>query len=109
MKSAIWITYDLGVQGDYPSLYEFLDAHKAKECGDGCAFIEFTYQKSLLPELAKEIKQKVRLKKGDRVYVIYKAAPDNRVKGKFLSGGRKVQAPWTGYATADTSVEDSDG
>ncbi len=30
----IWLSYDLGIQGDYPSLYEWLDKHQAKECGD---------------------------------------------------------------------------
>ena len=67
MKKAIWITYDLGVQGDYPGLYEFLDAHKAKECGDSCAFLEFPVRKSLLPELIRALRKQVRLKKSDRV------------------------------------------
>jgi len=32
MKQTIWISYDLGLQGDYPGLYRWLDLHKAKEC-----------------------------------------------------------------------------
>lgn len=27
----IWISYDLGVQGDYEGLYGWLDTHKARE------------------------------------------------------------------------------
>ncbi len=109
MRSAVWITYDLGVNGDYPALYEFLDSHKAKECGEACAFFEFDYKKALLPELTRKVKQQVRLKKGDRLYVIYRSRADDRLKGKFLSGSRKVQAPWAGYSTVERNVEDSDG
>ena len=32
--STIWISYDLGVRGDYEGLYAWLDSHGAKECGD---------------------------------------------------------------------------
>lgn len=33
MKQLIWISYDLGVSGDYENLYAWLDDHGAKECG----------------------------------------------------------------------------
>jgi hypothetical protein len=29
IKSAIWVSYDLGVQGDYPGIYSWLDEHQA--------------------------------------------------------------------------------
>lgn len=110
MNKAIWLTYDLGVQGDYPGLYEFLDSYKAKDCGESCAFLEFPVRKTLLPELNRALKKQVSLKKGDRIYVIYRTdTPDKRLKGRFLSGGRKGQPPWAGYATADSTAEDSDG
>ena len=32
-RSTIWISYDLGVRGDYENLYSWLDTHGAKECG----------------------------------------------------------------------------
>jgi hypothetical protein len=38
MKSAIWLTFDLGVRGDYETLYTWLDQRLAKECGDNVAF-----------------------------------------------------------------------
>jgi hypothetical protein len=34
MNSAVWISYDLGVQADYEGMYAWLDEHQAKECGD---------------------------------------------------------------------------
>lgn len=33
----VWISYDLGVQADYDGLYQWLDEHKARECGDSVA------------------------------------------------------------------------
>lgn len=42
MKKAIWISYDLGVKGDYEGLYAWLDDHKAIECGDSVAFINYS-------------------------------------------------------------------
>jgi hypothetical protein len=29
-----WISFDLGLQGDYEPLYEWLDRHEALECGE---------------------------------------------------------------------------
>lgn len=36
----IWLSYDLGLKGDYPGLYAFLDAQEARECGEGLAFFK---------------------------------------------------------------------
>jgi hypothetical protein len=35
--SRYWLSFDLGVRGDYEALYEWLDALDAKECGDSVA------------------------------------------------------------------------
>ena len=32
--NTVWISYDLGIRGDYEGLYAWLDSHRAKECGD---------------------------------------------------------------------------
>jgi hypothetical protein len=34
MKSFVWFSFDLGVRGAFEGMYEFLDSHEAKECGD---------------------------------------------------------------------------
>ena len=33
-EQMIWLSYDLGVDGDYENLYAWLDHKEAKECGD---------------------------------------------------------------------------
>ena len=51
MESAVWISYDLGVQADYEGMYSWLDEHQAKECGDSLAFFNYEYSGSLLDAL----------------------------------------------------------
>ena len=33
-QKAVWISFDLGVQGDYEGLYRWLDSFDARECGE---------------------------------------------------------------------------
>jgi hypothetical protein len=35
-----WLSFDLGLQGDYDSLYAWLDKQGAQECGDSVATFE---------------------------------------------------------------------
>ena len=37
--STVWISYDLGVRGDYEGLYAWLDAHDAKVTFNERAFV----------------------------------------------------------------------
>ena len=50
MGKFIWLSYDLGIRGDYESLYSWLDDHEAKECGDSVAFLSFLYEKGKFPK-----------------------------------------------------------
>ena len=43
-KKRIWISFDLGVTGDYDRLYEWLDEHNAVECGNGFATLEYEFK-----------------------------------------------------------------
>ena len=44
MESFVWMSYDLGVSGDYEGLYAWLDDHNAKECGNSVAWVfSFSY------------------------------------------------------------------
>jgi len=43
MHTAMWMSYDLGVKGDYEGLYAWLDDHDAKECGNSVAFLRYEY------------------------------------------------------------------
>lgn len=105
VNKAIWISYDLGLKGDYSGLYTFLDSVKAKECGDSFAFFEKDYGTDLLEGLKKDIEKHVNLSKTDRIYVIYLDTDNVRMKGKFLFGNRK-RAPWEGYAFQGVNAEE---
>ena len=63
MKKAIWISYDLGIGGDYDGLYRWLANHSAVECGDGLAFFNYQAKSSdkILEELKAEIEAGVRI------------------------------------------------
>jgi len=86
-------------------MYEFLDAHSAKECGDSVAFLQIEYQSGLVAKLKKTLSEFVTLDARSRVYVIFSDS-SGKHKGRFIKGARK-QAPWTGYATLESEEEDS--
>ena len=55
MQKTIWISFDLGVKGDYEQLYAWLDNHEAKECGPNLATLRYAFQEDLLTELTQDI------------------------------------------------------
>lgn len=101
----IWLSYDLGVQGDYEGLYEWLDGHGARECGDSLAILKYTYRRDLLKQLRAELEKSVQLTKRSRIYVIYRSDRDQRVKGIFLIGRRRA-SPWQGTSGSGEQYED---
>ena len=105
-KKAIWISYDLGLKGDYTGLYSWLDSLNAIECGDSIAYFTKTFDGDITDTLKSEIAKNVKLNANDRIYIIYKEPGTGNAKGKFLMGGRK-RAPWEGYAIAQGSGEDT--
>ncbi len=107
MKKAIWISYDLGVRGDYEGMYAWLDEHHAKECGDSLAFLNYEFKTDLMKELKAALSKAVDLKpKRTRIYVIHLDSA-KKMKGTFLLGGRK-SPPWAGYASESETEEDVD-
>lgn len=104
MEKFIWLSYDLGIRGDYQSLYSWLDDHEAKECGDSIASLWFSHEEGDFPEALKaELKEEVELDNHSRIYVVWKEKQG--VKGRFLFGKRK-RAPWAGYGTLLEELED---
>lgn len=95
MGFRIWISYDLGIDGNYNRLYQVLDEVGAKECGDSLATVLLD-AKSQFEPLLKRLKTSIRPRASDRLYVIF-PKDDGGVTGKFIHGSRK-RAPWTGYA-----------
>lgn len=106
-KQSIWISYDLGIKGDYPNLYKWLDLHKAKECGNSVAHFSYDYNTDILSELAKDLKDNIDFNPGDRIYAVAKVQIDGNdtFAGKYIIGNRKSN-PWEGYApTTETSID----
>ena len=104
VKSAIWISYDLGVNGDYEGLYSWFDMQGAVESGSSVAFLTYTHPDDLMGSLREELKQMVSLNKRSRIYVIRREG--GRLRGSFLVGRRKG-APWEGYGEKDDDSDDS--
>jgi hypothetical protein len=105
MKHFVWLSFDLGVKGDYEGMYRWLDSHKAKECGDSVACFWYEHSGELLQKIKKDLSSSVELNdKKVRIYVI--RLIDGKMKGKFIFGNRR-SAPWTGHAETSEESDDS--
>lgn len=97
----IWISYDLGIRGDYEGLYKWLDEHKAVETGNSCASFVMNFSSNDDDVVKKELLESLNEvdTRNARIYVIRKSMFDGKVgtRGGFLIGGRKSN-PWEGYA-----------
>ncbi len=105
MKSLIWLSFDLGVSGDYEGMYAWLDDHQAKECGSSVACFQFSCDGDLAESLKTEIEDAVSLNKRSRVYVVYRDG--DKLRGRYIIGGRK-SAPWDGYGTHEAHNDDEE-
>jgi hypothetical protein len=109
IKKAIYLSYDLGLKGDYNGLYAWLDSLEAKECGNSIALFQKEFDKNdhefIYEELKKEIEKNIKLESNDRMYMILQDK-EGLIKGKFIFGGRK-KAPWEGFAVSEDNSEDS--
>jgi len=105
-KHWIWISFDLGVKGDYEGIYKWLDEHKARECGDSLAGLFYGHSGDLIDDLITDLKENVEITPKSRVYVI--RLLEGKMKGRFIFGGRH-SAPWSGYAEAGGQEEDVGG
>jgi len=98
-KTRYWISFDLGLMGNYGHLYEWLDSMDAKECGPSVATVTTTESRD---QLAAEIQRALKGAPRARAYVI-----SMKQGGRFVVGGRKA-APWEGFAeTAASAVDES--
>lgn len=107
MKHFVWVSFDLGVKGDYEGMYSWLDSHSAKECGDSVACFWFEHPSDdLLKDLENDLKSNVDFdEKKVRVYVI--RLVNGKMKGSFIFGRRR-NSPWTGFGKNGEDEEDSD-
>lgn len=106
MLKTIWISYDLGVKGDYANLYRWLDNSDAVECGDSVACIRLEVPQDISPAdfVKDELDEIVTFAKSDRVYVIWRHH-DEQIKGRFIFGKRKA-SPWQGYGDNEQIEDD---
>ena len=105
MKRFVWVSFDLGVKGDYEGMYAWLDSQRAKECGDSLACFWFEHRGELLKELKKELNDNVEIdEKKSRIYVI--RLVNGKMKGSFVCGRRR-NPPWSGYGQTGEDAEDS--
>ncbi len=103
-SSSVWMSFDLGFDGDYENLYHWLDTHSAVECGEHCAFFKFEAKRDAATELKTSLSKSIKFRKKDRVYLIWRK-DDGTLKGKFIVGGRR-RSPWTGYAVVEKDAVD---
>jgi hypothetical protein len=103
MNKTVWISYDLGVKGDYEGLYSWLDNHNAKECGNSVAVLKYDYLGNFLEELQKDMAQSINLARHDRIYVVWRT--DHKIKGQFLFGKRKA-ASWSGFGSQEPQTDE---
>jgi len=99
MRRGVWIYFDLGINGDYEGIYEWLDNHNAHACGEHLAFVRYEFNNDLFEELKGDIETQVNLVNKNHIYVVFKDEAGN-VVGKFLVG-KRMKAPWIGYGSAD--------
>ena len=106
MKHFVWISFDLGVKGDYEGMYAWLDSKGAKECGDSLACFSFEHANNdLLETMKKELNANVELdEKKSRIYVI--RLVKGKMKGSFIFGRRR-NPPWAGFGGTGDDAEDS--
>lgn len=103
MKNAIWLSFDLGVNGDYEGMYAWLDNHGAKECGANVAYLQFTHDGDLPASLISDLESAIALNKRSRIYLIGKKGQS--MFGRYLIGHRKG-APWEGFGDKGETEED---
>ena len=107
MKHMIWLTYDLGIRGDYEGLHAWLDEHDAKECGDRVALVKYDAKRDVVKELKKDLSDAFTSDRRTRIYLIYLDNATKKLKGTFLFGRRR-DAPWKGRASGVGEVDEED-
>jgi hypothetical protein len=96
-QARYWLSFDLGLRGNYEGLYEWLDRLGAKECGDSVA----TFRSDKTREqLTAELTSLLGSEKKTRLYLISLARG-----GKFVLGKRKAP-PWAGYSPDPVEAEE---
>jgi len=107
MRAPIWLSFDIGLRGDYEGIYAWLDEHGAVECGDSVAYLKYEYQDDLSESLEQDLRRAIEVSKKTRIYVVWREA-DGKTKGRFIIGGRR-SPPWAGAggSTSQSAPDES--
>lgn len=112
MKKVIWMSYDLGVQGDYNHLYAWLDNHDALECGDSMVYFVYevpdgTDDDTFKTIIREDLESSIKFNPGNRIYMVRRVKEDDKdtFYGQFIIGKRKA-SPWEGYGDKTENTDD---
>ena len=107
MEKTYWLSYDLGVGGNYEKLYGWLDDHNAVPCGESVAFFKYSYNKDEDPDkkLKQDLIDSLDLKAGNKLYLIRRKEGEDKTVGSFIYGKRSA-APWKGFGSSTQDIED---
>ena len=105
-KKRVWMSYDLGLKGDYKSLYRWLDNYQAKECMDNVALFDRDFEtKNYEEELRNDLNKNVKIETSDRIYVIiFDKDTQKGEYAQFINGSRK-RSPWEGYSVEKSEIK----
>ena len=95
----VWITFDLGDDGDYKGLYAWLDTHAANGCGQSMAVLTYHCEDAIPDRLRDDLSASIRIDAHTSVYVIYRDPATNENRGAFIFGERTAPA-WNGYSSS---------
>jgi len=105
MRTSVWISYDLGVSGDYEGVYAWLDEHKAKECVGNVAFVSYEWEgDDFVASLKQDLEASLKVTKRTRLYAIWRDQKTNKLRGRFVFGGRRAPQ-WAGYGAVEEQAE----
>ncbi|GHT65993.1 hypothetical protein AGMMS50239_26740 [Bacteroidia bacterium] len=109
---SIWMTYDLGVGGDFRGLYSWFDDHEAIECGNNIAYFKYKYADSIHTDkefansLKQDLSKNIKFTPSNRIYIVRKSIEKGNTIGTFIVGKRKAN-PWEGFGTKPDNTIDA--
>jgi hypothetical protein len=103
----MWLSFDLGLRGDYEGICTWLDEHGAKECGDNVAYLKYKVNGTLPDSLKADLDSAIEVTKKTRIYVVW-AGEDGKTHARFIIGRRK-SPPWAGSSGSEGESESDEG
>ena len=90
MRVAIWLSFDIGLRGDYEGMYAWLDEHGAVECGDSVAYMKYECEDDFPESLEQELRRAIEVTKKTRIYVVWREPPArSRGDSSLVCAGRR--------------------